>query len=389
MAQDLLPDKLYTTKTMFTLGGSSAAVWMLTSVLELVFDVNIDKYKWIGLATALFISFAGTINIKNIGLKVLMISLFNGLMIYLNAVGIDSINQGISRSRMTNQQEVRATLIPFSDGKAWWPTAYLSDSVAFLKKNNLEIQSKVFALERTVFQLEDSIKILLSKKTTELVKKDKIAPITKPTSHNQGSEYYELILTDLTNNPSMLYLDCENTLKIEFKEKLKNSESVKLFAESKEGTIITKVSRNIFSIIPTISPINISVIRNKDTIRVAPIEVKKVTLKFVTRVDGRLYETSKGIPRNSTELKLIPVFTDKYFAINHPKDSALKLVGITLQKTNSSPITKNNGVIIFKDLNLGPGDEFSVFNVQILQSSWKGIDRPSLSKLEGQYKILN
>jgi hypothetical protein len=156
---DTVPTQLYTTRTMFTLGGSSAAVWLFSGVLALVFNVDPDKYKWIGLSVALVISFVGAMRFKRMNIQFATITFFNGLLIYVTAVGIDSINQGISRNK--GKEEVsKAALIPFTDNKPWWPATTLVDSINYYKTENTKVVAIKDEYELKNKLLRDSLVIV-------------------------------------------------------------------------------------------------------------------------------------------------------------------------------------------------------------------------------------
>jgi hypothetical protein len=150
-----VPTELYTVKTMFTLGGGSAAVWIFTTILAWVFEVDTEKYKWIGLCIALALSYIGALKLKNLSVQLVTVAFFNGLLIYITAVGIDSINQGIKTSK--SGKETKAALIPFTTSKPWWPSAALVDSISLGKKQYVEVHRRYTELETKNKTLKDSL----------------------------------------------------------------------------------------------------------------------------------------------------------------------------------------------------------------------------------------
>jgi hypothetical protein len=150
-----VPTELYTAKTMFTLGGGSAAVWIFTTILAWVFEVDTEKYKWIGLCIALALSYIGALKLKSISIQLVTVAFFNGLLIYITAVGIDSINQGIRTQK--SGEEVKAALIPFTTSKPWWPSASLLDSIHLGKKQNVEVFRRYTELKIQNTTLQDSL----------------------------------------------------------------------------------------------------------------------------------------------------------------------------------------------------------------------------------------
>lgn len=157
IAQPSVPTELYTMKTMFTLGGSSAGVWLFTTILALVFNVDVDKYKWIGLCVALALSFIGAITVEKFNLRLAMVAFFNGLLIYVTAVGINSINQGVSHNKDISKASL---IIPSNLDKPWWPAADLVDSIQFLNKEYKKAVAMKGLLETSNKVLTDSLTLL-------------------------------------------------------------------------------------------------------------------------------------------------------------------------------------------------------------------------------------
>jgi hypothetical protein len=61
---------------------------------------------------------------------------------------------------------------------------------------------------------------------------------------------------------------------------------------------------------------------------------------------------------------------------------------MTLQITGKTPITLSSGTIELTKYGLRPGDSFSIFNVQVVRSTWDPSDndaKPVNAKLEGSY----
>jgi hypothetical protein len=138
MATTPIQSELYTSKSLFTLGGSSAAVWLFTTVLSRVFGIDADHYKWIGLLVALVLSYVGVLTLKRNDIRSLTIAFFNGLLIYVTTAGIDSINQGV---RTQKEIVVSASLLGSFFAQPWWPTASLKDSLEVYAKR-LEVEKE-------------------------------------------------------------------------------------------------------------------------------------------------------------------------------------------------------------------------------------------------------
>jgi hypothetical protein len=94
-----LPNDFYTQTTLFTLSGSSMAVWLITSVLADVFGSKMRKYKKI-IALILSIGFAllGASLIADRNIITWGIAVINGFLIYSTSVGINTImNKSVKR----------------------------------------------------------------------------------------------------------------------------------------------------------------------------------------------------------------------------------------------------------------------------------------------------
>jgi hypothetical protein len=153
MAGPITQTELYNTKSLYSLSGSAAAVWLFTTILALVFNVDTDKYKWIGLCVALAISFIGILRLRKMSLTYGTIAFFNGLLIYVTAVGIDSINQGVKR----NGDVVQEALIPFTAGKPWWATTSVVDSIQYLRTRTIAVIDQKDSLAVNNASLYDSL----------------------------------------------------------------------------------------------------------------------------------------------------------------------------------------------------------------------------------------
>ena len=91
-----VPKELYTTSTLFTLGGSVSAVWIITSVIDhLIGSQKIQKLKkWIGFILSLGLALLGATLIKERTVLTWVVAAVNGFIIYLTAVGINAVVSG-------------------------------------------------------------------------------------------------------------------------------------------------------------------------------------------------------------------------------------------------------------------------------------------------------
>ncbi len=145
MEEKFSPNELYSSSTLYTLGGASTGVWLITSVISNIISIQDSYIKFIGLAVALFLAYIGAINInKKLSLNLAIIAFFNGLLIFVTASGINSINQGIELKNKSATTE-NASLIPFLDKTTWWKPVEFADSLKTL--NNLVESQNIKIIE--------------------------------------------------------------------------------------------------------------------------------------------------------------------------------------------------------------------------------------------------
>lgn len=91
-----VPKDLYTISTLFTLGGSASAVWIITSVIGyLTGSQNIKKVKkWIGLILSLAFALLGATLIEEQTVLTWVVAVVNGFLVFLTAVGINTVVGG-------------------------------------------------------------------------------------------------------------------------------------------------------------------------------------------------------------------------------------------------------------------------------------------------------
>lgn len=114
------PKELYTVKSLFTLGGASFSVVVLSGALNTAFGW---RPAWLGLVFAEILAFAGLSFLpkddRRRRLQLIIVAFCNGLLIYTQATGFNTLNQGVARTRDTKT----ATLVPVIDPVPWWPPA--------------------------------------------------------------------------------------------------------------------------------------------------------------------------------------------------------------------------------------------------------------------------
>lgn len=117
-----IPKELYTARTLYTLGGGSFAIVAASGVSGYVFGFN---PRWLGLGCAFLIAFAGLAFLpedsnrrSRWSFPLLVVAFFNGLLIYSQAVGINTLNQAAPPLQVKS-----AALVPVLDPVPWWPPA--------------------------------------------------------------------------------------------------------------------------------------------------------------------------------------------------------------------------------------------------------------------------
>lgn len=119
------PKELYTAASLGTLAGSSFAVWLFSNLVARV------MLGWnpavLGFLFAQVLTFAGLLALPSTEFQPrrkivapILVAFCNGMLIYWQSTGIDSINHGIPSAQRSVK---KATLIPIADSSPWWPAA--------------------------------------------------------------------------------------------------------------------------------------------------------------------------------------------------------------------------------------------------------------------------
>lgn len=91
---------LFTIDSFATLAGASFGVYVISSVIQYVFDYN---PKWFGLALSMVFSFVGVYFSGKSG-EYYFLAFLNGFLIYANVVGIVSVT-GEEKTVLTNRDD--------------------------------------------------------------------------------------------------------------------------------------------------------------------------------------------------------------------------------------------------------------------------------------------
>lgn len=134
------PHEFFTSKTFYTLAGTSAGLWIFVAICSQL-GVRQSLLRWLALAMALIIVFSRKQAWKA---DQLLVTFFNGLLVYSNATGINAISSGTAFSeRKEASPTVKASLLPFLKEKAWW------EPIELVQRNET-LQAEGAALEHTI-----------------------------------------------------------------------------------------------------------------------------------------------------------------------------------------------------------------------------------------------
>src|SRR5579864_7397366 len=118
-----IPDSFYTVATLFTLGGSATAVWLITSTIGYLFGVKDSQRlkKWLGIVLSLALALVGATQVQDRSILTWIVAIVNGFLIYLTAVGA---NTNVSSASEEPKSPVRETgrrkKVRGSFSEPWW-----------------------------------------------------------------------------------------------------------------------------------------------------------------------------------------------------------------------------------------------------------------------------
>jgi gliding motility-associated protein GldM len=190
-----------------------------------------------------------------------------------------------------------------------------------------------------------------------------------------------------SESASTLYLDCGNEMSVSV-QGLEEASSIGLSVSPDQGKVIQQGAGK-FVLIPTRPQMDVRV-----TVSGQAIDVKQFKAKEVPKPTGKLmvgngeYDVKKGIPPGTSIAKYVPDIADETFKRQNQKDAGYRITSMVLQITGKTPITLTSGTIELTKYGLRPGDSFSIFNVQVVRSTWDPGDadnKPVNAKLEGSF----
>lgn len=190
-----------------------------------------------------------------------------------------------------------------------------------------------------------------------------------------------------SESASTLYLDCGNEMSVTV-QGLTESSGISLSAPADQGKIVPQGAGK-FVLIPTRPQMDVRVSVNGSQIEVKQFKAKGVPMPVAKLMVGNgEYDVKRGIPPGTSVVRFVPDISDETFKRQNAKDAGYRVVSMTLQITGKTPITLNSGTIELSRYGLRPGDSFSIYNVQVVRSTWDPNDndaKPVNAKLEGVF----
>ena len=190
-----------------------------------------------------------------------------------------------------------------------------------------------------------------------------------------------------SESASTLYLECGNEMSVSV-QGLAEASGISLSVPADQGKVITQGPGK-FVLIPSRPQMDVRVSVNGSQIEVKQFKAKQVPMPSPKLVVGNAaYDVKRGIPPGTSMVRFIPEISDETFTRQNQKDAGYRIVSMTMQITGKTPITLTSGTIEINKYGLRAGDSFSIYNVQVVRSTWDPGDddrKPVNAKLEGVY----
>lgn len=253
------------------------------------------------------------------------------------------------------------------------PVQVSKDPITGIKMGKIKFRTSGGSYDKNgIAEASYKVKINVKGKPYEEVVKYKIArPVAKFESESA----------------STLYLDCGNEMSVSV-QGLTESSGIALSAPSDQGKVITQGPGK-FVLIPTRPQMDVRVSVNGSQIEVKQFKAKPVPMPSAKLMVGNApYDVKRGIPPGTSVVRFVPEITDETFTRQNAKDAGYRIVSMTLQITGKTPITLTSGNIELNKYGLRAGDSFSIYNVQVVRSTWDPGDddrKPVNAKLEGVF----
>jgi gliding motility-associated protein GldM len=190
-----------------------------------------------------------------------------------------------------------------------------------------------------------------------------------------------------SESASTLYLDCGNEMTVSV-QGLTESSGISLSCPSDQGKIVSQGSGK-FVLMPSRPQMDVRVSVNGSQIEVKSFKAKQVPMPVAKLMVGNgEYDVKRGIPPGTSVVRFVPDISDDTFKRQNAKDAGYRVVSMTMQITGKTPIQLNSGTIEINKYGLRAGDSFSIYNVQVVRSTWDPNDndaKPVNAKLEGVF----
>lgn len=190
-----------------------------------------------------------------------------------------------------------------------------------------------------------------------------------------------------SESASTLYLDCGNEMTVSV-QGLAEASGISLSVPGDQGKVVQQGPGK-FVLIPTRPQMDVRVSVNGAQIEVKQFKAKQVPSPVAKLMVGNgEYDVKRGVPPGTGIVRFVPDISDETFKRQNAKDAGYRVTNMTLQITGKTPITLTSGTIELSKYGLRPGDSFSIFNVQVVRSTWDPGDndaKPVNAKLEGVY----
>lgn len=85
-----LPNALFTFESLMTMGGATAAVFVIANGLQRAFNFN---PRWLGLALAELISLVGVFTTGSVTIASVFVAIVNGFLIFAASAGVTSMGR--------------------------------------------------------------------------------------------------------------------------------------------------------------------------------------------------------------------------------------------------------------------------------------------------------
>lgn len=174
MATQQLQENLYDKKSLFTLSGSAGAVWLLCLVMANLDQehqmLSVSVYKFVALGLSMVLAVYMVLRDKRKTRKEnYLFAFFNGLLIFVNASGINAISSNVAKLASepsqdsawvtTTTQSYEAQFLAFSffvNDVDWWPNAKKEAEINDLKAK-LKAYEQELATQNDIPQKQETI----------------------------------------------------------------------------------------------------------------------------------------------------------------------------------------------------------------------------------------